>query len=124
MSENAKSEAETPPAASILRQLMQGMPTRFDAKRAEGLEASIQFQITGDAGGDFLVSVTDGTCSVEETRHPAPDLTLTMSHQTYFDVALGKTTGPQTFFRRQMQFTGDMNLLMKMHALFPAYRET
>ncbi len=107
-------------SGDIVRKLIFGMPTRFNAERAGGLNATIQFKITGEAGGDFAILLSDGVCTVEERLDPSPNLTLKLSGETYVDVAMGRITGPQAFFRRKLKFTGDMALVMKMHVLFPS----
>ncbi|MEM1154927.1 MAG: SCP2 sterol-binding domain-containing protein [Pseudomonadota bacterium] len=105
-----------------IRQFMHGMKTRFDSARAAGLTGTIQFIIDGDNGGDFLITIADQVCDVEERRAERPSLLLRMSRETYVDMALGKLKGPEAFFRRRLRYKGDMRLLLKMHQLFPSLK--
>ena len=98
-----------------------GMPTRFAAENATGLEATIQFVISGQDGGNFVLRINDGTCTANEGLEESPTLKLKMSSETYIGMAIGKLKG---FFMRKLRFEGETKLLMKMHSLFPSVHET
>ena len=102
-----------------IREIIFGMPHRFDRSKANGLVADIQFIIEGEGGGHFLLQLENGICSAEERLHESPTLMLKMSRKTYIEMALGKLKGPQAFFTRKLRYQGDIKLLMKMHSLFP-----
>ena len=102
-----------------LKDFIYGMPTRFAAEKASGLEATIQFVISGQDGGNFLLRINNGTCTAN-----SPTLTLRMSSETYIGMAIGKLKGPQAFFMRKLRFEGETKLLMKMHSLFPSVQES
>jgi len=104
--------------------LILGMPTRFATEKATGLEATIQFVISGQDGGNFVLRINNGTCTANEGLEEAPTLTLRMSSETYIGMAIGKLKGPQAFFMRKLQFEGETKLLMKMHSLFPSVQES
>lgn len=104
----------------MIRSLIFGMAERLDQTAAEGIDAVIQFIISGDEGGDFAVSISENTSCVSETRHPDPTLTLSMTSQTYIDLAMGRISGPQAFFKRKIKMSGDMNYALKLHLLFPS----
>ena len=107
-----------------VRPLILGMPTRFDAQKATGLEATIQFLISGQDSGNFVLHINNGICTASEGLEESPTLTLRMSSETYIGMAIGKLKGPQAFFMRKLQFEGETKLLMKMHSLFPSLHET
>ena len=109
-------------ASDIARKLVFGMPTRFDADAARGVDAIIQFIFSGDRSDAYYVSIKDQKSVVSEGTHAAPTVTLTMPASIYIDVAMGRITGQQAFFQRKLRFAGDMSILMKMHALFPSYK--
>ncbi len=100
-----------------------GMPTRFAADKAIGLEATIQFVISGQDGGSFVLRINNGTCTANEGLEESATLTLRMSSETYIGMAIGKLKGPQAFFMRKLRFEGETKLLMKMHSLFPSVQE-
>ena len=107
-----------------IKDLIFGMPTRFAAEKAIGLEATVQFLINGQGGGNFVLHITNGQCSANEGLEESPTLTLRMSSETYIGMAIGKLKGPQAFFLRKLRFEGETKLLMKMHSLFPSLQKS
>ena len=106
-----------------LRDFIFGMPSRFAAEKATGLQATIQFLISGQDRGNFVLHIYNGTCTANEGLEESPTLTLRMSSETYIGMATGKLKGPQAFFMRKLRFEGETKLLMKMHSLFPSVHE-
>ncbi|MEO0881296.1 MAG: SCP2 sterol-binding domain-containing protein [Pseudomonadota bacterium] len=104
----------------LVRQLINGMPRRLDKEAAKGLDTILQFELSGDAGGAFAIMIKDQTCWVEETLSADADATMKMSADTYIDLAFGRITGPQMFYKRKLRFDGSLNLIMKIHKLFPS----
>ena len=101
-----------------------GMPTRFAGEKGAVLDATIQFLISGEDGGNFVLHINDCTCTANEGLEASPTLTLRMSSETYIGMAIGKLKGPQAFFMRKLRFEGETKLLMKMHSLFPSVHES
>ena len=52
------------------------MVQRFDPKKAEGLNAVIQFDLSGENGGSWWVRVADGRCAVGTGSVASHNLTL------------------------------------------------
>ena len=46
------------------------LPSRFDPNKAEGFEATIQMKITGQNGGDWIVTVKDKKIDIRVGRFP------------------------------------------------------
>ena len=111
------------PDHSLTHKLIAGMEGRLDKARAKGLTAVMQFSLSGDEGGDFIISIANQSCSVVHGQADDPDLIARMSCDVYKDIAFGRTTGPQAFFKRRLKFKGDLDLVMKLHALFPSIKD-
>lgn len=107
---------------NLIRSLIFGMKERFDARAAADADIVFQFEIAGDEGGDFVVAVRNGECDVREARDANPTLVLSMTAPTYVDLALGRITGPQAFFKRKIRMSGDINYALKLHTLFPSIK--
>ena len=65
---NPAAAAEVPDSAV---ELIEGMPGVFDPAVAGDLQASIQFLISGDDGGQWVLSISEGKCEVRPGRIPA-----------------------------------------------------
>jgi putative sterol carrier protein len=94
------------------------MPSRFQPSKAAGLNATIQYDITGDQAGTWHAVIKDGTCAVNGGAAASPSLTLTMSSQDWLDMLAGKLTGQMAFMSGKLKLKGDMGLAMKVGSLF------
>jgi putative sterol carrier protein len=103
-----------------VRQLVTGMANRLNKEAAAGLDATILFVLSGDGGGQFAFEIRNQTCTLKEGPRPDANATMKMSVQTFLDLAMGRTTGAKAFYQRKLKFNGDLNLVMKIHKLFPS----
>lgn len=94
------------------------MASRFQPSKAAGLNATIQYDITGDQAGTWHAVIKDGTCTVNSGACAAPNLTLTVSSQDWLDMLAGKLTGQMAFMSGKLKLKGDMGLAMKVGSLF------
>ncbi len=94
------------------------MPSRFKPDKAQGLNAVVQYEITGDGGGSWYATIKEGTCSVTAGTAPNPALTLTMTGQDWLDMLAGKLSGQMAFMSGKLKLKGDMGLAMKLASLF------
>jgi putative sterol carrier protein len=101
-----------------VKDIFKEMPSRFNADAAKGMDAVIQFNLTGDDGGQYHAIIKDGKLEVKEGTHPAPKMTMTMAGKDYVDLTLGKLNGQMAFMQGKLKIAGDMGLAMKMQSLF------
>src|SRR4026207_1495733 len=94
------------------------MPSRFRPARAAGVNATIQYDITGDQGGTWNAVIKDGACNVSQGAAANPNLTLTMSPQDWLRMTGGKLSGQMAFMSGKLKLKGDMGLAMKVGSLF------
>ena len=69
------------------------MACRFRAEKAAGVNATIQYDITGDQGGTWNAVIKDGACNVSQGAAASPNLTLTMSSQDWLDMTAASSPG-------------------------------
>jgi len=101
-----------------VRETFDAMPTKFRADKAVGVNATIQYDISGDQGGTWHAVIKDGTCTVNSGPAADPNLTLAMSAQDWIDMAGGKLSGQMAFMSGKLKLKGDMGLAMKVGSLF------
>jgi putative sterol carrier protein len=99
-------------------QLVRNHEKAFKPEVAEGVEAVIQYHLTGDEGGDWIVTIAGGKCTVAEGQAEKPKMTLTAEAQDFKDVLTGKANGMQYFMQGKLKLAGDLNLAMKLTTLF------
>jgi len=99
-------------------QLMHRMPKAFLPEKAGNLDAVIQYHLSGEEAGDWIITIKDGVCKVEEGVAENPKMTLTSDSQDYKDVILGKLNGMTAFMTGKFKLAGDLNLAMKFADYF------
>ncbi len=101
-----------------LQALMQQAISAFQPEKAAGINAKIQFNITGNQGGDWVATIQDQKLSVDPGTTPSPNLTLAADTQDIFKVIGGKLNPMAAFMQGKLQVKGDMSLAMRLVDLF------
>ncbi len=101
-----------------VKELMDRMPKAFLPEKAKGVDAVIQYHLTGEEGGDWIITIKDGKCTVEEGVTENPTLTLEADAQEYKDIILGKLDGMSAFMQGKLKLKGNLNLAMKLTSFF------
>ena len=101
-----------------VEQLIRNHEKAFKPEVAEGVEAVIQYHLTGEQGGDWIITIKDGRCTVAEGEAENPKMSLTADAGEFRDVLLGKANGMQYFMQGKLKLAGDLNLAMKLTSFF------
>ena len=99
-------------------EIFKEMPANLNADAAKGMNSTIQFNLSGDNGGQWYVSIKDGKAEVHQGTAPSANMTLSMTAQDYVDMITGKLNGQMAFMSGKLKISGDMGLAMKMQTLF------
>ncbi len=99
-------------------QIFPTMCQRFIPSKAEGVNAIIQFNLSGENGGLYWIKVTDGACESGEGQAEAPKMTLKAAADDWHAVSTGKINAMQAFMSGKLKIEGDMGLAMKMQTMF------
>jgi len=101
-----------------VKQLIFNHEKAFRPDVAEGVSTVIQYRLTGEEAGDYVVRIEDGKCTVSEGLADEPNMTLTADGRDFADVLLGKANGMQYFMTGKLKLSGDLNLAMKLTSFF------
>lgn len=101
-----------------VRETFEAMPSRFKPERAQGVKATIQYEISGEGGGHWYATIADGTCALAEGTAASPNLTLVMAAQDWLDMTAGKLAAQMAFMSGKLKLKGDMGLAMKLAGMF------
>lgn len=104
--------------ATSVRQVFEAMPGRFVPERAGDLNVTIQFDLSGDDGGQWTVSVSGGQVRVAEGAAANPTLVFRATADDYLALINGDLSPVQAFMQGKVQLTGDMSLALKMQSWF------
>jgi putative sterol carrier protein len=97
-----------------INEIMEKIPPAIKPEVIAGLDAVIQFQLKGEGGGDWNLTIRDGKSSIAEGIAEKPRLTLSANVQDFRNVLTGKTNATQAFMMGKIKLTGDMNMAMKL----------
>ncbi len=98
--------------------IFEQMNNRFKPEKAQGIDALMQFDLSGDSGGLYWVKVIDGVCTSGSGVVENPRITIRSSVDTWVDVAAGKTTVINAFMMGKLKVIGDMGLGIKIQSMF------
>ncbi|MGB2964387.1 MAG: SCP2 sterol-binding domain-containing protein [Anaerolineales bacterium] len=105
-------------AEYTVKELVFNHEKAFIPEKAAGLEAIVQYHLTGNEGGDYIIQIGDDKCSVSEGVAEDPVMTMTADGGYFRDVLLGKEDGMKGFMEGKLQLAGDLNLAMKLTSFF------
>ena len=106
-------------AVASVKEYFDTLNTRFVASASKGLNAVFQFELSGDGGGQYNISVNDGSMEVKEGTAATPSVTIKMSADDYLKLVNGQLNGTMAYMKGQMKVTGNLMLAQKMQAVFP-----
>jgi putative sterol carrier protein len=93
------------------------MVAKFDPRKAEGLNASIQFDLSGDNGGSYWVRIADGKMETGTGKADDAKMTLKSSADDFANMMAGKLNPMQAFMTGKIKIQGDTGLAMKLMPL-------
>jgi putative sterol carrier protein len=100
-----------------LQESFEELKSRVKPKQAAGLDVLVQFEISGDPGGTWHVVIKDGNFHLSEGSASAPNLTLQISSQDWFDMVAGRKSSHMLFLTGRLKVKGDTLLSMRLASL-------
>jgi 3-hydroxy-3-methylglutaryl CoA synthase/NAD(P)-dependent dehydrogenase (short-subunit alcohol dehydrogenase family)/putative sterol carrier protein len=103
-----KDEGAGPADTLTVKSIFERIPDAFLADKAAGVEVVFQFDISGDEGGSWHVTVKDGTCEVAEGSHGSPTTTIKMADEDFVKMITGKLNAMSAFTSGKLKIEGDL----------------
>jgi putative sterol carrier protein len=69
------------------------LPERFQASRAGSMDTVVQYDVTGEGGGQWYMTIKDKKLAVSQGVHENPKLTITLSAEDWLRV-INRTGDP------------------------------
>ena len=88
-----------------------------DPAKAAGLTAAYAFDLSGDDGGEYHITLKDGAGEAGPGAPENPNITITMAAADFVDLATGKLDGTMAFMSGKLKIKGDMGLAMKLQSV-------
>ena len=106
------------PEEITIEEMMNRMPNAFLPEKAGDVEAVIQYHLTGDEAGDWVVTIGDGKCEVKQGTTDSATMTLRADSQDYKDIILGKLDPMSAFMQQKVKLTGNLNMALGLTKYF------
>ena len=106
------------PRPDSINSYIEMMKLGFNAGSANGLEAKIQFNFSGEIRGSCFLLIADGSINGQQGNSNQPDLTVNTPFEAWMDIITGKADGQQMFLDQKYTVEGDLELLMQLDQLF------
>jgi putative sterol carrier protein len=94
------------------------MVQRFLPEKAEGVDAIVAFDLSGDNGGQYWLRIAEGQITSGEGAADNPKLTIKAAADDYYNVATGTMNPMQAYMSGKLKISGDMGLAMKFMSMF------
>ncbi len=93
------------------------MAERFDPQKTEGIDATIQFDLTGDNGGNYWLRLGKDAAQTGEGAADNPRMTLRASADDFYSMLNGTLNPMQAFMTGKIKIQGDTGLALKLMPL-------
>jgi len=94
------------------------MPMGLNKEAAKDVHVVYQFNLSGDGGGQFTVSIKNGACAVDEGVAENPDVTVSAEAADYMNIVTGAYPFGLAFINGRLKVEGDLRLLIRMGKYF------
>src|SRR5262245_19190728 len=84
---------------------------------AEKINASYQFELSGDGGGSWAVDLTKRADFVIPGTIENPKVTINMTAKDFDDLVEGRLNGQMAFMTGKLKLKGDMSLALKLQQI-------
>jgi long-chain acyl-CoA synthetase len=98
--------------------LFEGMPGRFIPEKAEGVDASVSYHITGGGGGEWTIRIENGSVALTREILASPTVYIVASDRNYHDVVSGKLDSVTAVVTGKMSVEGDVAFMAKFREMF------
>lgn len=95
-----------------------GLSGTIDESKLAGVNATFQFVVTGDGGGEWNVAIADGKATIASGKAENSSIVLTATVEDWLALVNGDLNGQTAFLTGKLKIQGDMTLAMKLESFF------
>jgi putative sterol carrier protein len=101
-----------------IKPLFAAMPMSLNEEAAKDANVVYQFNLSGEGGGQFIVSIRHGRCVVEEGVASSPDVIIAAAASDYFNIATGQYPFGLAYINGRLKVEGNLRLVLRLGAYF------
>ncbi len=109
--------ADKAPGLTV-KKIFDNLPDAFQADQAEGVDVVFLFDISGDAGGIWHVSIKDSAILVTEGPFDSPTTTIRMGDEDFVKLIGGELNAMSAFTSGKLRIEGDVMKSQLIEKLF------
>ena len=94
------------------------MPEVFNSNASDGLETIYQFEVNGEENFSAYLNICAGECTYHEGIAEDAGVVIKTPASVWLAVSRGEMDGQQAFMNGKYTVEGNLELLMKLSALF------
>lgn len=91
--------------------------TKVDPSRVQGINGVLFFDLSGEGGGQWTLTLKDEGVTLESGKTATPDATFSLAAQDFIAIANGILNPVSAFMQGKVRVTGDMGLAMRLQSL-------
>ena len=96
------------------------MRKHFQAEASEGIDAVYEFEVSGDDGGVWHATVSDGMGEVRFGHAQEPSVRFRIRDEDCWALLAGRENADLLYLAGRLEVEGDLSLALKMRTLFRA----
>jgi putative sterol carrier protein len=104
--------------AVSVKPIFEAMPLSLNKAAAQEANAIYQFNLSGEGGGQFIVTIKNGECTVTEGTAAAPDATVSATAADYMNIVIGTYPFGLAYINGRLKVAGNLRLVLRMGAYF------
>lgn len=101
-----------------IKEIMEDLPNHFNKELSKGIDAKVQFNLSGPESGEWGMEIKDQTCSITQGIIQQPSLILKSDGELLTKVLKGEEDGVRAYMMGKLKLIGDINLALKLVNLF------
>ncbi len=106
------------PRYSSIADVLASYPQRFNPEKAEGIDETVQMNLSGEGGGEYLIHVHDQQVDVSEGTADDPTLTLNAPADVWLSVENGQTNPMMAMMSGKVKIKGSVPFATKFMGMF------
>lgn len=99
------------------KEIVLGLPSRFKADAAGGDSGLFHFKLEGEGGGEFTVTVANGSCSAAEGLEGEADCVISAAASDFEDAEYGRVNKQMAVMMGKIRIS-NLGAMMKFLTMF------
>ena len=105
-------------APNSIDELLELYPEYFNPQAAEGVDGVVQLNLTGDDGGQYVLTIRDQELDVQEGTHEDPTVTIKTTAERWLKINRGEANPMSLMMTGRLSIDGSLSMATKFQSLF------